>query len=60
MFFENGTGIIPFKTMSKGFGIAVSGGRDNPLFKSKDTSLLNIVPGSSADGLGLLRYVLTL
>ena len=44
--------------MNQGFGIAVSGGRDNPHFKSKDLSIVvsDIVPGSPADG--LLKYVL--
>lgn len=43
----------------QGFGIAVSGGQDNPHFKSGDTSIVvsDIVPGSPADG--LLRWDLT-
>lgn len=42
---------------NQGFGIAVSGGRDNPHYKTGDTSIVvsDIVKGSPADG--LLRYV---
>lgn len=43
---------------NQGFGIAVSGGRDNPHFKSGDTSIVvsDIVRGSPSDG--LLKWVL--
>ena len=42
----------------QGFGIAVSGGKDNPHFKSGDISIVvsDIVPGSPADG--LLRWAI--
>lgn len=38
---------------NQGFGIAVSGGKDNPHFKSGDTSIVvsDIVQGSPSDGL---------
>lgn len=39
--------------VNQGFGIAVSGGRDNPHFGSGDTSIVvsDIVRGSPSDGL---------
>ncbi|XP_053322476.1 tight junction protein ZO-2-like [Spea bombifrons] len=40
------------KDLRKGFGIAVSGGRDNPHFKNGDNSIVisDVLPGGPADG----------
>lgn len=37
----------------RGFGIAVSGGRDNPHFENGETSIVisDVLPGGPADGL---------
>ncbi|XP_029417954.1 tight junction protein ZO-2 [Nannospalax galili] len=41
------------KDSKKGFGIAVSGGRDNPHFENGETSIVisDVLPGGPADGL---------
>lgn len=50
---EKKTIVLEKANANQGFGIAVSGGRDNPHFKSGDTSIVvsDIVPGSPSDGL---------
>lgn len=41
------------KDSKRGFGIAVSGGRDNPHFENGETSIVisDVLPGGPADGL---------
>ncbi|XP_068711421.1 tight junction protein ZO-1-like isoform X2 [Montipora foliosa] len=50
---EKKTIVLEKANSNQGFGIAVSGGRDNPHFKSGDTSIVvsDIVRGSPSDGL---------
>eukprot|EP00794_Sanderia_malayensis_P016596 gene16596-18285_t len=50
---ETKTVIIEKTVPNKGFGIAISGGRDNPHFKTGSTAIIvsDIVPGSPSDGL---------
>ncbi|XP_031573383.1 tight junction protein ZO-1-like isoform X3 [Actinia tenebrosa] len=51
--YEKNTVVVEKANTSQGFGIAVSGGRDNPHYKTGDTSIVvsDIVKGSPADGL---------
>ncbi|XP_078360375.1 tight junction protein ZO-1-like isoform X2 [Oculina patagonica] len=51
--YERKTIVLEKANANQGFGIAVSGGRDNPHFKSGDTSIVvsDIVQGSPSDGL---------
>uniref|UniRef100_A0A8C6YF92 Tight junction protein 2 n=1 Tax=Naja naja TaxID=35670 RepID=A0A8C6YF92_NAJNA len=52
---QNGQALLKwfFKIFIKGFGIAVSGGRDNPHFENGETSIVvsDVLAGGPADGL---------
>lgn len=45
--------VFVVKDSKRGFGIAVSGGRDNPHFENGETSIVisDVLPGGPADGL---------
>lgn len=45
--------LFPFQDSKRGFGIAVSGGRDNPHFENGETSIVvsDVLAGGPADGL---------
>lgn len=45
--------VVVVKDSKRGFGIAVSGGRDNPHFENGETSIVisDVLPGGPADGL---------
>ncbi|KAJ7394022.1 Tight junction protein ZO-2 [Desmophyllum pertusum] len=58
---ERQTIVLEKANSNQGFGIAVSGGRDNPHFKSGDTSIVvsDIVQGSPSDGLLKVNDIIT-